>query len=161
MDKELDRTPQEKLELVCRMEALTVREWNLEARASEIPELCAELASRRRTERRSEGHMPEAGLPAHLSHEIWWHLCVRTCDTHSATMITRNEQSAALVPSRAPPQASATASSTGAKSVTSRDGTVFKPAGPKEKKKDPDKDRVQREMYERQMGTTGVFKPGP
>ena len=42
--KELDRIKQEKLDLVCRMEALTIRESALEARASEISELYAELA---------------------------------------------------------------------------------------------------------------------
>ena len=45
MDKELDRIAQEKLDLVRRMQALSLPESALEARASEIPELYAELAS--------------------------------------------------------------------------------------------------------------------
>ena len=60
MDKEFDRIAQEKLDLVHRMQALTLRESALEARASEIPELYAELASRRRAEKRAE--ILEAGL---------------------------------------------------------------------------------------------------
>ncbi len=126
MDKELDRIQQEKLELVPRMEALTVYESTLEARASEIPEQYAELASRRRTEPRSEGHTPEAGLPA-------------TLGPRDPRRISRNEQPAAPAPPTAPPKASAMASSAGAKSISSRDGTMFEPAGPKEKKKDPGK----------------------
>ena len=65
MDKELERIAQEKTELVRRMEALTIRESALEARASEIPELYAELAARRRAEKRSE--LPAAGFATSLS----------------------------------------------------------------------------------------------
>ena len=39
---------------------------------------------------------------------------------------------------------------------------MFEPvAGPKDKKKDPEKERVRREMYNRQRDANGVFKPGP
>ncbi len=41
------------------------------------------------------------------------------------------------------------------------DGTVLEPAGPKEKKKDPEKERARREKYERHRDVHGVFKPGP
>ncbi len=53
------------------------------------------------------------------------------------------------------------ASSAGAESISLSDGTVFEPAGPKEKQKDPEKERVRREMYEGQRDVHGVFKPGP
>ena len=52
------------MDLVRRLGALTIRESALESKASEIRELYAELASRRRTERRAE--TPEAGLPVSL-----------------------------------------------------------------------------------------------
>ena len=92
MDKELDRIAQEKLDLVCRMQALSLRESELEARASEIPELYTELASCRRAEKRAE--MPEAGLPASLSPQdpvasLWDNM--RNTHSATATRTIRNE----------------------------------------------------------------------
>ena len=88
MDKELERIAQEKTEIVRRMEALTIRESALEARASEIPELYAELAVRRRSERRAD--LPAAGFATSLSPQdpvgsAWENMR----DTHS-TRIVRN-----------------------------------------------------------------------
>jgi hypothetical protein len=133
MDKELDRIAQEKLDLVCRMDALTLRESALEARASETPELYAELASRRRAEKRAE--MPEAGFPASLGPQdpvasLWDNMW----NTHSATAPRTIRKEIPRSAPRTPPQASVQASSAGAESVVSLvTGEVFEPAGPKEK----------------------------
>jgi len=102
MDKELERIAQEKTEIVRRMEALTIRESALEARASEIPELYAELAARRRAENPSE--LPAAGFATSLSPQdpvgsVWENMR----DTHS----TRTVRSTLPAPTTPAPKTSA------------------------------------------------------
>ncbi len=144
MDKELDRIAQEMLDLVRRMQALSLRESELDANASEIPELYAELASRRRAERRAE--ISEAGLPTSLGPQdpvASLRDNMRNTQSATATGTVRNEIPRSV--SRTPPQASLPASSAGAESVVALvTGEVFEPAGPKEKKKDQDKERMRK-----------------
>ncbi len=133
--KELDRSKQEKLDLMRRMEALTIRGSALKAQACELPEFFAEHASRWHSERRSEGHALDASLPEIPGPRdpvaaLWDN--VR--DTHSATRsaartTTRTIRNALQRPAEdaqpRTPQGS-DASSAG------NDGTMPEPDGPME-----------------------------
>ena len=56
---------------------------------------------------------------------------------------------------------SGASSSSAGINVEGRGGVVYEQAVPEERRQDHEKERLRREMYERQRDVIGVFKPGP
>ena len=96
--EEHDRVQQEKAELINRMQDLTLRESTLEAQVASVPELYAELASRRRAERAATSSGSLESSPAKDPVASLWQTME---DTHSPARGRQKQEQPGRSPDKA------------------------------------------------------------